>query len=256
MEYTIQKLANLAGISTRTLRYYDEIQILKPARVNSSGYRIYGVNEVDKLQQIMFYRELGLNLDSIKDIVSAPTFDKSNALKEHHEQLVAKRNQLDMLIINVEKTILLSEGKINMSNQEKFEGFKKQMINENEAKYGNEIREKYGNDTVDKSNAKLMNMTEEQYNEFKSLEGSIVDKLKEAFKTGDPTSDSAMELADMHKRWLSYTWPGYSKEAHVGLANMYVADERFSEYYDKEQPGGAKFLRDCIYHYTGTPLHV
>ncbi len=254
MEYTIQKLANLARISTRTLRYYDEIDILKPARINSSGYRIYGVNEVDKLQQIMFYRELGLNLESIKEIVNAPTFDKSNALKEHHEQLVAKRKQLDILINNVKKTILLSEGKINMSSQEKFEGFKKQMVNDNETKYGDEIREKYGNDTIDKSNAKLMNMTEEQYKEFKSLEISIIDKLKEAFEIGDPTSESAMELADMHKRWLSYTWPSYSKEAHAGLANMYVEDERFSKYYDKEQPGGAKFLRDCIYHYTGTPL--
>lgn len=254
MEYTIQKLANLAGISTRTLRYYDEIQILKPARINSSGYRIYGENEVNKLQQIMFYRELGLDLVSIKDIVGAPTFDKSKALKEHHEQLINKRNQLDILINNVEKTILLSEGKITMNNKEKFEGFKKQIINENENKYGNEIREKYGNDTVNNSNAKLMNMTEEQYNEFKLLEASVIDKLKEAYTTGNPASETAMELANMHKKWLTYTWPSYSKEAHAGLANMYVEDARFSEYYDKEQPGGAKFLRDAIYNFTGTPI--
>lgn len=254
MEYTIQNLANLAGISTRTLRYYDEIQILKPARVNSSGYRIYGVNEIDKLQQIMFYRELGLNLDRIKEIVGAPTFDKSSALKEHHEQLLAKRNQLNILITNVEKTILLSEGKINMRNQEKFKGFKKQIIEENDNKYGIEIRDKYGSDTIEESNAKIMNMTEEQYTEFKLLETSIIDKLKVAFVTGDPTSETAMELAEMHKRWLNYTWPHYSKEAHAGLADMYIEDERFLEYYEKEQPGGAKFLRDCIYNYTGTPL--
>jgi DNA-binding transcriptional MerR regulator len=132
--------------STRTLRYYDEIGILKPARINSSGYRIYGQKEVDRLQQIMFYRELGVSLENIKDIVTSPSFDGAAALKEHHEKLLEKRNQLDLLIANVEKTIALTEGRINMSDKEKFEGFKKNMIDENEKKYGKEIREKYGRD--------------------------------------------------------------------------------------------------------------
>ena len=105
MEYTIKKLAELAGITTRTLRYYDEIDILKPARINSSGYRIYGKYEVDKLQQIMFYRELGVELDLIKSILSSSSFSNIEALKGHHEKLLDKKNQLDRLINNVEKTI-------------------------------------------------------------------------------------------------------------------------------------------------------
>src|SRR3954451_1504741 len=109
MEYTVQKLASLAGVSTRTLRYYDEIGILKPARINSSGYRIYGPAEVDRLQQILFYRELGVSLDHIKKIITAPSFNGPIALKEHHEQLLDKRKQLDLLIANVEKTIALTE---------------------------------------------------------------------------------------------------------------------------------------------------
>ena len=92
-----KKLANMAGISTRTLRYYDEIGILKPARINSSGYRIYGKDEVDRLQQILFYRELGLGLDEIKSIVTSPAFDRAKALKEHRVKLLAKRSQLDLL---------------------------------------------------------------------------------------------------------------------------------------------------------------
>ena len=90
-EYTVQKLGQLAGISTRTLRYYDEIEILKPARINSSGYRIYGQIEVDMLQQILFYRELGVSLDFIKIIVTSPSFDGSSALREHREKLLQKR---------------------------------------------------------------------------------------------------------------------------------------------------------------------
>jgi DNA-binding transcriptional MerR regulator len=80
MEYTIQKLAKLAGVSKRTLRYYDEIDLLKPARINSSGYRIYSQKEVDRLQQILFYRELGVDLHSIKEIMTDPTFDRAKAL--------------------------------------------------------------------------------------------------------------------------------------------------------------------------------
>ncbi|MFB3169319.1 MerR family transcriptional regulator [Neobacillus sp. 179-C4.2 HS] len=251
MEYTIQKLASLAGVSTRTLRYYDEIGILKPARINSSGYRIYGQEEVNRLQQILFYRELGVGLDSIKEIVTAPTFDGATALREHREKLLEKREQLDLLIINVDKTIALTEGRITMSNKEKFEGFKKKMVEDNEKKYGKEIRDKYGKESVEASNAKVMNMTEEQYQEVTALAEQIHTTLAEAFKTGDPAGELAQKAADLHKQWLTYYWKDYSKEAHAGLAQMYVDDERFTAYYDKEQPGNAVFLRDAIHIYTG-----
>ena len=251
MEYTVQELGRMAGISTRTLRYYDEIGILKPARKNSSGYRIYGQEEVDKLQQILFYRELGLDLESIRKIVNDPSFDGRAALRVHREQLLAKRQQLDLLINNVETTISAAEGKSKMADNEKFEGFKKKMIDDNEKQYGEEIRSKYGGDTVDKSNAKMLNMSEEKYQEFERLEQEVLDTLVKAYETGDPASDIAQKAADLHKQWLGFTWPSYSKEAHAGLAQMYVDDERFAAYYDKVHPGTAEFLRDAVYIYTG-----
>lgn len=251
MEYTVQKLGRLAGISTRTLRYYDEIGILKPARINSSGYRIYGQAEVDRLQQILFYRELGVSLDSIKDIVTSPKFDGARALKEHHDQLLDKRRQLDILIANVEKTIALTEGRITMTDQEKFEGFKQKLIDDNERKYGKEIRGKYGDDVVNESNKKLKNMTAQQHEEVTRLASEITATLAEAFKQGDPASDIAQKAADLHKQWLTYYWSEYSKEAHAGLAQMYVDDERFRAYYDEKQPGTAQFLRDAVHIYTG-----
>ncbi|MZQ85267.1 MerR family transcriptional regulator [Paenibacillus sp. 5J-6] len=251
MEYTVQSLGKLAGVSTRTLRYYDEIELLKPARINSSGYRFYGQNEVDRLQQILFYRELGVNLDRIKEIITAPTFNAEDALKEHHVQLMERRAQLDALIANVEKTLVLHEGRTAMSNKEKFEGFKQQLMDENENKYGKEIREKYGEEQVNQSNHKLKHMTQEQYDEVTRLAGEVTDSLAEAFKTGDPASAAAQKAADLHKQWLSYYWSEYSKEAHAGLAQMYVDDERFKAYYDDKQPGTAEFLRDSIHIYTG-----
>ncbi|MEH7076498.1 MerR family transcriptional regulator [Neobacillus drentensis] len=252
MEYTVQKLGSLAGVSTRTLRYYDEIGILKPARINSSGYRIYGQAEVDRLQQILFYRELGISLDSIKEIVTAPTFNGAAALREHRKKLLEKREQLELLIANVDKTIAVTEGRMKMSNKEKFEGFKKKMIDENEKKYGKEVREKYGDETVNKSNAKLQNMSQEQYDEVTKLAEQVKVTLAEAYKTKDPAGDLAQKAADLHKQWLCYYWNEYSKEAHAGLAQMYVDDERFTAYYDKKQPGTAEFLRDAIHIYTGT----
>lgn len=251
MEYTVQKLGSLAGVSTRTLRYYDEIGILKPARINSSGYRIYGQAEVDRLQQILFYRELGISLESIKEIVTAPSFDGAAALKEHRKKLLEKKEQLELLIANVDKTIAVTEGRMKMSNKEKFEGFKKKMVDENEERYGKEIREKYGDDTVNKSNAKLQNMTQEQYEEVTKLAELITETLAEAYKTGDPAGDLAQKAAALHKQWLCCYWNEYNKEAHAGLAQMYVDDERFTAYYDKEQPGTAAFLRDAIHIYTG-----
>ncbi|WP_338451079.1 MerR family transcriptional regulator [Niallia oryzisoli] len=250
MEYTVQKLAKLAGISTRTLRYYDDIEILKPARINSSGYRIYGQAEVDMLQQILFFRELGLELNNIKEILHDPSFDGMNALREHLQKLLEKRNQLDLLIDNVNKTIAAKEGRITMSNKEKFEGFKKKMVEENEKKYGEEIRQKYGEDTVNKSNKKFMNMSQEDYEKVTQLAEQVLETLEQAMATGDPAGELAQKTADLHKQWLCFHWHEYSKEAHRGLAQMYVDDERFKAYYDKVQQGAAEFLRDVILIYT------
>src|SRR5699024_9244893 len=109
-----------------------------------------------------------------------------------------------------------------------------------------EIRVKYGDDTIDKSNEKLRGMSEADYNAMKKVEKEVFQLLKEAKETGDPTSDVARELVKKHKQWLMYSWTSYSKGAHAGLAEMYVADERFRDYYDKEVEGGAQFLRDAI----------
>ncbi|MDF2654588.1 MAG: MerR family transcriptional regulator [Bacillota bacterium] len=250
VEYTVQKLAKLAGISGRTLRYYDEIEILKPARINSSGYRIYGKKEVETLQQILFYRELDVDLDTIKKIMKSPAFNSADALREHRSRLLERKGQLERLIENVDQSIAAAEGRIFMSDKEKFEGFKKSLVEDNEKKYGKEVREKYGEDAVMKSNQKVLNMSQEDYDRTVKLEEEIRQTLALAMQSGNPGSEVAQRAADLHRTWLSLYWDQYSPEAHAGLANMYVEDERFRAYYDKEQPGSAAFLRDAIQIYT------
>jgi len=137
-----------------------------------------------------------------------------------------------------------------MSDKEKFEGFKKTMIEDNEKKYSEEIRKKYGEEAVNKSKNKLKNMTKEQYAEIEALSNSVLETLKKAYATCNPAGELSQKAADLHRQWLSFYWDNYSKEAHANIAQMYVDDERFIAYYDKIQPGASAFLRDAILIYT------
>lgn len=249
MEYTVKELADLAGVTGRTIRYYDQIGILKPARISESGYRIYGPREVDLLQQILFYRELGVELEEIKAIVTDPKFDRIKALHQHREKLLNKRSELDLLIANVERTIAAHERGVTMSDREKFAGFKQRLIAENERKYGKEALERWGAEAVERSNQAFLNMTEAEYAEFTKLGEELIETLKQAFASRDPAGETAQKAAEMHRKWLTFTWGTYNKEAHAGAVQLYVDDPRFTEYYDQHQPGLAKFLRDAVLVY-------
>ncbi|HIW88639.1 MAG TPA: MerR family transcriptional regulator [Candidatus Ligilactobacillus excrementipullorum] len=244
MEYTIKKFAQLSGVSARTLRYYDEIDLLKPARINSAGYRIYGAKEVERLQQILFYRQLDLQLAEIKNILDAPDFDVEQALNDQWQQLSQKKADIERLLTAVEQTLDHYQGEKKMSDQEKFMAFKKQKITENESKYGAEIRTKYGEKTIDASNQRFLNSTAAQLQEKATTEQQLFEKLQAYVQ--NPQSDLAKEIFDLHKQWLSYTWTSYSAEAHRGLGLMYVSDERFTRYYDRHFVGAAQALNDII----------
>ena len=246
MEYSIKQLGQMAGVSTRTLRYYDQIGLLKPYRASANGYRLYGPQEVALLQQILFYRELGVALEDIRAMISAPDYDKTTALRRHLAGLIARRKQLDTLIATVEKTMAAENGEINMSDKEKFEGFKQAQLDENERRYGAEICEKYGEGAVAASNEKFMGLTQEQYAEAERLSQALHDTLRRAVAEGDPGGTLAQETCRLHKAWLCHYWPSYSKEAHWGVTQMYVDDPRFAAYYDGIVPGGAVFLRDAV----------
>ncbi len=249
--YSVHELAEVSGVSVRTLHYYDELGLLQPIR-QSNNYRSYGVPEVDRLQQILLYREIGMNLTAIKGILDNPDFDACQALQDHLQSLRMQRTRIDRLIANVEKTLAAQEGGPIMDDKEKFESFKKKMVDENEEKYGNEIREKYGDDAIDASNAKMMNMTEEKYRQNKDIEARMNGLFAEAMDKGDPACEEAQKACDLHREWLIMFWKDgtYSKEAHRSLGEMYASDDRFKAYYEKIRPGMAEFLRDALKVYT------
>ncbi len=249
MEYGVQALADLSGVTPRTLRYYDKIGVLTPERTSASGYRVYGPQQVDRLQQILLYRDMGLPLADIKRLMTSPSFDEMSALRAHRERLLHKQRQLTVLLDTVEKTIARQEGRIHMTDREKFEGFKEKMLSENENAYGDEVRAKYGPARAAAANDMFRRMTPEQYEQVQALSAQLTEVLSVAMKTGDPAGALGQQAAALHKKWLCHFWPSYDKDAHAGLAQMYVDDERFTAYYDKNEAGTASFLRDCIHIY-------
>lgn len=251
MDYTVNELAKLANVTRRTLHYYDEIGLLKPNAVKNNGYRIYGKVEVDLLQQILFYRELGMELGEIKELLYSPKFDKYKAMKDHFDSLMAQRARLNQLINNVAQTLKAMKGEYDMKDTEKFEGFKHDIIAKNEEKYGSEIRAKYGDEAIDSSNAKLNKMDKKTWEEQADLESEIKQTLRQAVIEGDPNGKTAMLACELHKKWLTNLWKDgtYSKAAHLAMGEMYVADERFKMYYDEVCEGAAEFFRDALKKY-------
>ncbi|MCL2014787.1 MAG: MerR family transcriptional regulator, partial [Defluviitaleaceae bacterium] len=191
MEYTINKVAKISGVTARTLRYYDEIGLLKPLRVAATGYRIYGQDELTTLQQILLYREQGFSLEEIKRLLFYSGMNLELAFVEHLKALQKERKRLDVIIQTVQKSLDTMRGATTMTDKEKFTGLKKSLIAENEQKYGKEIRQKYGDKVVDASNAKLSNLTQKQYNESERLRCEYEETLVSALQTGDPASELA-----------------------------------------------------------------
>lgn len=247
MEYSIQELAKLAGVTTRTLRWYDQIGLLKPGRVAESGYRYYGDAQVNRLQDILYYRALGVELAQIRECLDDPAFDRLAALRSHLAALEAEKERLDGLIRSVKATIHTEERNETMNDEQKFECFKKQAVAENETRYGKEIREKYGDEQVDQANAAMMGMNREQHSTWAKLGETLQQKLEEAVRSGcSPESEEGKLIAQLHHQWLTLTGTPYTPAKHRGIAEFYVLDERFTAYYDKQLPGCARFLRDAV----------
>ena len=247
MEYSIQELSRMAGISTRALRYYDEIDLLKPARVSQAGYRYYGTPEVDRLQQILYYRERGFQLHTIQKILQDRDFDELRAMEDHLMALKQRQEETAALIRTVEQTIRHMKGECQMADREKFNALKKSLVQGNEIKFGAEARAKYGDAQVDAANQNMMGLSEEDFARWQALEQQILQQLEEAVAAGlTAESEQAQQIAHLHRDWLKFTLPGYTPAQHKGIAALYVTDERFTQYYDRRISGCARLLCDAV----------
>ncbi len=250
MEYSIQQLSRLSGVTTRALRWYDKIGLLKPSRRTEGGYRRYGPAEVDRLQDVLYYRALGVELAQVKAILDDPSFDRLAVLRGHLAALKEEQGRIQRLIHSVQETILTQERNEIMSDERKFEAFKRQALEEYGRTFEAESREKYGDIEVDEMITRIKGVTRERYAEWERLGKEILEKLSAAVAAGaDPAGEAGKEIAALHRRWLTVTGNEYDVQRHRSLAELYVQDERFTAYYDREQPGCAQFLRNAVLHW-------
>jgi DNA-binding transcriptional MerR regulator len=238
--FTVQQLARMAGVTRRTLHYYDEIGLLKPSRVGENGYRYYGEEALLRLQQILLYRELDLPLEEIRDILGRPDFNVLRALERHRADLVKRMAQLEQLVRTVDKTVLYLKGKKDMSQSQFFRGFS----DAEQAAYEKEAEEKYGTDIVQASVKKWKGYSQAD----KERIGREGDAAYRAFLDAMPqgaASPAAQAAVELWRKHMDYFWTP-NKEQLLGLANMYNDDPRFKANFDKINPNLANFVREAV----------
>ena len=237
----VKEVAELVGISVRTLHHYDEIGLLTPDEITESGYRVYSDENLETLQQILFFKELGFPLKEIKEIIYRPSFNRQEALEVHHHLLLEKRKQLDKMIETLEKTIRHSKGEIQMTNKEKFEGF-----DFSHNPYEQEARERWGDKAVDDANQKAKNMTKFDQEKFNEIYRNLA-----TLRHFSPDSKEAQAAI---KEWYVFLnkLGDYSLDAFKGLGQMYVDDVRFTKNIDQFGEGLAKFMCDAMMVYADT----
>ncbi|MGE5224066.1 MAG: MerR family transcriptional regulator [Omnitrophica WOR_2 bacterium] len=238
--FTVKKLAQLAGISRRTLHYYDEIGLLKPSRIGNNGYRYYGEEALLRLQQILLYRELDLPLENIKEIMEGPDFDVLSALENHKEKLSQRILQLELLINTVDHTIDHLKGKTEMSTKQFFEGFS----DEQQEEYAKEAMQMYDPATVKASTQKWKNYTAAEKQHISEEGNAFYESFLLAMPKG-PASPEAQASVERWRRHIEYFWVPNDQQL-LGLSNGYNDDPRFKENFDKIHPGLAAFIREAV----------
>lgn len=240
MAMRVKEVAELVGVSVRTLHYYDEIGLLTPDSTTESGYRLYSDDNLDTLQQILFFRELGFSLKEIKRILGSPSFNRQEALIMHRKMLRKKRDQLDKMLGTIDKTIKHLKGELEMANEEKFRGF-----DFSHNPYEEEARKIWGDKTVDDSNTKMAGMSEDKQRALVEEMESIYRRLA-TLRHGPPESDEAQAAIKAWYDLLNANFSTYSPETFKTLGQMYVDDERFTESIDRFGKGLAVFMRNAM----------
>lgn len=237
--YTVGELARLAGISTRTLRHYEDMGLLRPSR-DANGYRMYRAHDAKRLAQVLSMRACGLPLATIRHLFDDPAADVRAALVAHLSNLRAQGESLEDAIARTERAIAAIEGMEGMNENDAFSAMKEKGLRQFEEAYGQEARERYGDDVIEEANARMMALTRDEWDAKELLEEAIKVQLRIAMATGDPQGEAAAELARMHEKWIRIHWgSGYTREAHRGLSRGYLADARFRDYYDSACGDGA-----------------
>lgn len=244
MSHSVGELARIAGISVRTLHHYDEIGLLSPAGRTAAGYRQYDASDVERLQQILTYRALGFDLAAIAELLSDPGLDPLDHLRRQHARIQDEVDRLGRLARRIEHWIEAREMGINLTPEEMLEVFGDFDPTEHAA----EAEERWGGtDAYAESKRRTSRYSKEDWARMGAEVDRVEAGLAAAMEAGLPaTGEKAMALAEEHRRHISRWFYDCSYQMHRGLAEMYTADPRFADHYDRRAPGLAAYVRDAI----------
>lgn len=246
MALTVKAVADLAGISIRALHHYDQIGLLKPAGQSASGYRLYSQQDLERLQQILFFRELGFGLKEIREIIDSPDFDRRKALLAHRAALQQRRERIDRLIHTIDRTLeSIEKEDAPMTREEMkqlFDGF-------DPSEYEDEARQRWGGGReFAESMERTRKYTRADWEKIKAEAGEIYGNIANLMDR-DPGDEAVQEWVGRWHEHINKWYYSCSLEVFRGLGEMYVQDERFTKNIDKTRPGLARFLRDAMQIY-------
>ncbi len=238
--FTVKQLSEIAGVTPRTLHYYDAIGLLLPAQVGTNGYRYYDQDNLMQLQQILLYRELGLPLEKIRVIMNQPDFYIQAALEKHKEELSKRLKHVERMVATVENTLDYLQGKKQMSPKQLFDVFNE----EQQAEYEKEAMEKYDPEIVKASNKKWKSYTNEEKQRIGEEGNAVYTDIVAAMPQG-AGSAAVQECIERWRKHMDYFWTP-SDEQLVLLAQGYTSDARFKANFDKIHPDLAEFMLEAV----------
>jgi MerR family transcriptional regulator, thiopeptide resistance regulator len=241
--YTVGRVAALSGVTTRTLHHYDEIGLLSPSGRSAAGYRIYEEREIERLQQILFYRELGFDLKEIANIVNDPGTDALGHLRRQRRLLTERIGRLSAMVDAIDHEMEASTMDIRLTPEERLEVFGEFRPED----YDEEAEQRWGGtEPYKESQRRVSSYTKEDWQRLKAEEREIRARLGAALDAGlAPESEEAMAAVEAHRQHISRWFYECTYEIHRGLTEMYVSDERFRSHYDTQTPGLAAFIREA-----------
>ena len=238
--YTVNQLSRLAGVSRRTLHYYDEIGLLAPSSVGDNGYRYYGQEALLRLQQILLYRELDIPLEEIRRLLNRPGFDVLLSLERHKAELRLRIRRLERLVVTVEDTINHLNGEKEMSPKQLFET----LSEEQQAAYEQEAMETYDPETVKASYKKWNSYSTAEKQRIGEEGNAVYQAFLNSMPKG-PASPEAQACVEGWRRHMGYFWSPQDEQL-LGLADLYNDDPRFKANFDRIDPGLAEFVREAV----------
>ncbi len=244
MAFTVGELAKLTGVTVRTLHHYDEIGLVRPSARSAAGYRLYDDGDVARLQQVLLHRELGLPLEQIAAVIDAPGFRRVDALRAQRAALAEKRDRLDGMLAAVDAALRLAERTTEMEPEDvktMFDGF-------DHTQYDEEARQKWGESEAYKESARRTKQYgKAEWEQIRRDWEAIYARLAELMREGASPDDARCNgMVEAHRAHIDRWFYPCSREMHASLAEMYVADPRFTANLDKIAPGFAEFLHDAI----------